>query len=543
MAGSDWAIVIGVNQYEFLPSNDHLKYAVNDAIKVRSFLCENAKFPAENVLLCCDDTLGLSPQHRPTRNGLRHLLKHEIRRAKGASNFWFFYAGHGIVHEHQDFLLPCDGNPSDLVETAIPISFVTDCLRDCGADNVVLVMDMCRNRTPDLEAGSRAISDTVGMQTQEIAKEHGIVTLFSCSRGEKSYEIVDLGQGVFTYALLEGLTKVTTPRALEQYLAQRVPTLNRQHGKNIQMPRVIPEPGFKYDRPLLLSCATSADIQQLAVDARDAELEAHDYELAKALWWQVIEAERSTQRDRSKARKAIDRLNHLIHSKSQPEGPGRLLIKVPESVNIKNYAYAEGKLDRPSSVISAARFTAVNLTPYANDSIDWLVKVPVGEQTFDGVDFNILEGPRAAVKSATVGRPTWPTRFSFPLGGEHVVQRVHAMLSGTWVDQEPTGIVGTLKIVYSDSSFQAVELIRGRTIQEGWSTERDLFAGTTPKPVEGVRWRTVYYDEQKRGDDKSFAMLDILSVDVDSQHAIDRIELERLSDRSGFALVALTLEH
>ena len=407
------------------------------------------------------------------------------------------------------------------METAIPISFVTDCLRDCGADNVVLVMDMCRNRTTDFEAGSRAISDSVGMQTQEIAKEHGIVTLFSCSRGEKSYEIVDLRQGVFTYALLEGLTQNTTPRALEQYLAQRVPMLNRQHGKNIQMPRVIPEPGFKYDRPLLLSCATSADIQQLAVDARDAELEA----------------EMSTQRDRSKARKAIDRLNHLTHSKSEP------VIIVHESGYIKNYAYAERKSDRSASVISAARFTAVNLTPYANDSIDWLVKVPVGEQTFDGVDFNILEGPRAAVKSATVGRPTWPTRFSFPIGGEHVVQRVHAMLSGTWVDQEPTGIVGALKIVYSDSSFKTVELFRGRTIQEGWSTERDLFAGTTPKPVEGVRWRTVYYEEQRRGDDKSFAMLDILSVDIDSPSAIDRIELERLSDRSGFALVALTLEH
>ncbi|MGB8702809.1 MAG: GUN4 domain-containing protein [Thermosynechococcaceae cyanobacterium] len=311
MAESDWAIIIGINQYDFLPTDDHLKYAVNDAVKVRQFLCEQAKFPQENVLLCCDSTPGASPQQRPSRNGLRHLLKNEIQRAKGAHNFWFFYAGHGIVHEHQDFLLPCDGNPRDLEQTAIPISFVTDCLRDCGADNVVLVMDMCRNRTRGADEGSRDIGEAMGEQTQQIAKEQGIVTLFSCSRGERSYEIGDLGQGAFTYALLEGLKQNTTPRALEQYLTQRVPALNLQYGKKIQTPRVIPEPGLKYDRPLLLSCASPADIQQLAVEARDAELEEQDYEKAQALWWQVIEADRSTQSDRAKARKAINRISNI----------------------------------------------------------------------------------------------------------------------------------------------------------------------------------------------------------------------------------------
>ena len=37
MAENDWAIVIGINKYDFLPADDHLKYAVNDAVKVRQF--------------------------------------------------------------------------------------------------------------------------------------------------------------------------------------------------------------------------------------------------------------------------------------------------------------------------------------------------------------------------------------------------------------------------------------------------------------------------------------------------------------------------
>ena len=307
MAENNWAIVVGINQYEHLPPDDHLKYAVKDAVKVRQFLCEQAQFPQENVLLCCDIAPGVSPMQRPSRSGLRDLLRNKIQRAKDANNFWFFYAGHGIVHDHQDFLLPCDGNPHDLKETAIPISFVTDCLRDCGAHNVVLVLDMCRNRTRSADEGSRGMGEVMGEQTREIAKEQGIVTLFSCSRGQRSYEIKELEQGAFTYALLEGLRQSTTPRALEQYLTTRLPELNRQYGKDRQVPMVIPEPGAKYDLPLLLSCATPADLQQLAVQARDAELE-EDYGRAEGLWWQVIEAAQSAPSDRTGARRAIARI-------------------------------------------------------------------------------------------------------------------------------------------------------------------------------------------------------------------------------------------
>ncbi|MBJ7900338.1 MAG: SUMF1/EgtB/PvdO family nonheme iron enzyme [Cyanobacteria bacterium RI_101] len=310
MAENNWAIAIGINKYKFLP-DPPIQYAVNDAVKMRQFLCERAKFPPENVLLCCDSDLS---QRRPTRTDLRHLLKNEIRTASGADNFWFFYAGHGIVHERQDFLLPCDGNPDDLTDTAIPISFVTDCLRECGAVNVVMVMDMCRNRTHGAEAGGRDIGRAMGEQTLEIAKERGIVTLFSCSRGERSYEIPALEQGVFTYALLEGLERHTTPRALEQYLSQRVPALNREHGKKIQTPRVIPEPGFKYDRSLLLSCATSTDIVHLRTEAMRAELR-EDYSGAKKLWRQVIVADRSTSSEREEASDAIERISPKIYER------------------------------------------------------------------------------------------------------------------------------------------------------------------------------------------------------------------------------------
>ncbi|GEM_PF-815900 len=316
MTGNNWAIVVGINEYEHLPADDHLKYAVKDALAMQAFLCNQAQFPAANVLVCCDPQV--AGTCRPSRSGLRDLLLNQLHPARGADNFWFFFAGHGIVHNHQDFLLPSDGNPDDLEETSLPISFVTNCLRDCEAHNVVLVLDMCRNRTRSVIAdGSRDMTSTIGEQTLELARAQGMVTLFSCSRGERSYELAALEQGAFTHTLLAGLKESTTPRVLEQYLTNQVPTLNRQYGKPVQVPLVVPEPGWKYDRPLLLSAATPFDLSLLAVQARDAELEG-DYDLAEALWWQVIEADQSTQSDRAGARRAIGRIGGKRRAQSEP---------------------------------------------------------------------------------------------------------------------------------------------------------------------------------------------------------------------------------
>jgi len=110
------------------------------------------------------------------------------------------------------------------------------------------------------------------------------------------------------------LKQSTTPRALEQYLTDRLPALNLQYGKPIQTPMVIPEPGCKYDRPLLLSCATDADIKKIRIQACKAGVEEH-LEEAKVLWRQVIKADRSTQSDRETAIDEIARIDKKIKDK------------------------------------------------------------------------------------------------------------------------------------------------------------------------------------------------------------------------------------
>ena len=245
MAANNWAIVVGINQYENFRGKQ-LNYAVRDAEQIGQFLKRHAGF---NVLLCTDNSEPFVGgfQTRPRRNNLINLLKNGIGRARGADNFWFFFSGHGALGDHQDYLLTCDFVLGSIQDTAIPVDFVIGSLMSCSPQNITLVLDMCRY---GIEDGSKSIGE-IGVQTIENANHQGITTIFSCGRGEESYEIPEIKHGAFTYALMEGLKQYSTPRELEQYLGHRVPQVNKKFGKPAQNPLIIPEPGYKYDLPLL----------------------------------------------------------------------------------------------------------------------------------------------------------------------------------------------------------------------------------------------------------------------------------------------------
>jgi formylglycine-generating enzyme required for sulfatase activity len=245
--GKNWAIVVGINDYEHIPKRKQLQYAVRDAEQIGKFLQSQADF---EVLLCTDasEPLRNLPTH-PRRNNLRRLLKEGIpQQAQRADNFWFFFSGHGSLgRERQDYLLTSDFVPGDIEETAVSVDFVICRLMDFQPQNIVLVLDMCRDGVTD---DSKGINE-LGTQTLEQAKHQGITTIFSCGRGEESYEISEIQQGSFTYALLNGLKSCPTPRDLDKYLAHNVPQINRKYGKRSQHPLISLEPASKYDLPLL----------------------------------------------------------------------------------------------------------------------------------------------------------------------------------------------------------------------------------------------------------------------------------------------------
>ncbi len=296
------AISIGINKYEFSQS---LKYAKRDAQLMQEFLVKEAGF--EQVLFFSDDSPDYTGKPtRPSFTNLRGVLRTRFEKPfmEAGDNFWFFFSGHGMRHDECDYLMACDSDPGDIEHTAISISYVTERLRRCGADNVVLILDACRGGQ-----GSKS-GEGIGNQVTQVAREKGVITIFSCSPHELSYEIDDLQQGIFTTALLEGLGvqgRCATVERLNHYLSGRVPDLIRQYKKTNtlrQTPYIIAEPITKYHWILCPQYATKADVAMIKNDALSAEVN-NDWDLAEQLWIRVLAASPGGDTDAVKALKRI----------------------------------------------------------------------------------------------------------------------------------------------------------------------------------------------------------------------------------------------
>ncbi|NEO83066.1 MAG: SUMF1/EgtB/PvdO family nonheme iron enzyme [Spirulina sp. SIO3F2] len=276
---ANWAWIVGINDYRNLQS---LKYAVADAAAMRDY-CQRAGF--EQVFYFADNATGFTAadgswqETKPTFGTLLSFLEDffAARSLGDGDNFWFFFSGHGLRHEGHDYLLPSDANPSNVTRTGIPVYELTARLRAVGADNVILLLDACRD-----------LSDHSGYGIGDEAHQ-GVITLYSCAPSEKSYELEALGRGAFTAAVLEAFEtqNCATVEKFCRRVSWRVPQLNQQYGKPGQRPIAKVEPNTKNYLILLPKLATDQDLSRMRECAFKAEIDG-SWELAKQLWRRVL---------------------------------------------------------------------------------------------------------------------------------------------------------------------------------------------------------------------------------------------------------------
>ena len=305
------AVVIGINEYNRI---QRLNYAKTDAEKMRDYFLHNLGVKSELLYFFSDNSPpdGHGLDTKPTYGNLVSFLGDRFAEPflNPGDTLWFYFSGHGISHEGRDYLLPIDGNSRTVPNLAIPIRDITDRLRRSGADNVVLFIDACRS------TGERSAGLGIGEE-----KQQGVITFFSCSPAQVSYEIEEIQQGAFTYVLLNGLqiqgeSNCATVERLYNYLRHQVPQLTQKHKNYIQTPYAAIEPATKLHYILLPKSANLTDIQNLKLDAFRAEGKG-DFELAFHLWLRVNVAASGEDME---AIKAIQQLPNK-QSQSQPKQP------------------------------------------------------------------------------------------------------------------------------------------------------------------------------------------------------------------------------
>ncbi|MBD2602075.1 GUN4 domain-containing protein [Microcystis viridis] len=309
---ANWGLFIGINQYKRLKP---LKCAKQDAVEMARYCRDEINF--EEVFLFTDESdpitapNGSQQETKPTYTNLMAFLQDffESQRLETGDNFWFFFSGHGLRHQGQDYLVPSEGHPTLIEQTTIPLNYVTQRLRRCGADNIILFLDACRNEN-DFS------NKSVGWQ-----KQQGVITIASCSPTEESYEIPELQQGSFTYSLLEALriqgeNNCATVERLCNRLRERIPEINRQHNNPPQTLHSIVEPHYKNHLILLPKQAKTPDIELLRVEALELEVEGK-LEEARQLMRRVLALDTT----RPKYWQDYDRINRKLAQQPVPPSP------------------------------------------------------------------------------------------------------------------------------------------------------------------------------------------------------------------------------
>ena len=103
----NWAIAIGINEYENLPN---LSYARRDAELMQDYFRNEVGF--EQVYLFTDNSpeitdAGKPFKSQPTHGTLRRFLRVRFNNPflSTGDNLWFFFSGHGLRHAGRFFIV------------------------------------------------------------------------------------------------------------------------------------------------------------------------------------------------------------------------------------------------------------------------------------------------------------------------------------------------------------------------------------------------------------------------------------------------------
>jgi len=242
-----WAVVIGVGRYES-PEIPRLRYTVPDAEALYDVLIGAAGFKKERVLLITDRT-----EKKPTLRNIKWALGTFLARsAKKDDTVLIYFAGHGAPEVDQQgverdgfakYLVPSDAESDDLYSTGLPMDELQTIFARIEAERVVVFLDSCYSGA----AGGRTFAskktrsghvDDLFLERLTRSKGRAIVT--ASRPTEVSIELADLGHGIFTYYLVQGLKGaadlnrdgIVSLQELYEYIEQQVTQKSRAVGGN-----------------------------------------------------------------------------------------------------------------------------------------------------------------------------------------------------------------------------------------------------------------------------------------------------------------------
>lgn len=192
---NDLAVVIGIERYHMIPHSD---YSYADAKLVRSYL-QALGLPKRNIKFLSDSGA--------TRSSFTKYLERWLKnRVKKDSRVFIYYSGHGSPNpvSGEAYLMPYDGDPNYLAETAYPLKRLYKNLGMLKAKEVVVFLDSCFSGAGGrsvLAKGARPLVTT----TRRLAIAPNMAVMSATQGAQISTSSEEKGHGVFTYYLLKAI--------------------------------------------------------------------------------------------------------------------------------------------------------------------------------------------------------------------------------------------------------------------------------------------------------------------------------------------------
>ncbi len=255
---SFYAIVVGVSDY----SGDgiDLKYSAKDAECVAQTLhiCAGRLFGEKKHIYL----LASGKENVPTKRNISQVFTEVKSKIKKEDVLLIYLSGHGIVTDGVDgsyCYLTSDArsfagldDPAVRKITAITISELKSWVSNMTVEKKVVIMDTCA-------AGNAAenLSDKKDIPGQKdvlkkLSEQRGLYVLMGCAANARSYEAGKYGQGLLTYALLQGIKGASLEKGnvvdvakLFNYASERVPELASDIG-GIQKPLISVSHGVSF---------------------------------------------------------------------------------------------------------------------------------------------------------------------------------------------------------------------------------------------------------------------------------------------------------
>jgi hypothetical protein len=192
----DFALVIGIDKYSDIPA---AQFAERDAEALRAHLLALG-WPERNVAV-------LEGSHA-SMGGLKKYIETWLPKNVGPNSTVFVYfSGHGAPDPatNQAYLVPWDGDPQFLADTAYPLQRLYQRLEALPAKRVIVALDACFSGAGGrsvLPKGARPLVSKIDVSGPRSGR---VVSLSASGSDQITGTIDEQEHGLFTYYLLEGL--------------------------------------------------------------------------------------------------------------------------------------------------------------------------------------------------------------------------------------------------------------------------------------------------------------------------------------------------